>query len=154
MTTHPTANPALDDGGALRGGVVLALLALLGSGAGYSALGAGIGGVLFPLQAGGSLVARDGRVVGSSLVAQPFADARYFRPRPSATGHDPMATAGSNQARGNPELRARIDAAIAEVAVREGVAPEAVPADVVTQSGGGLDPHLSPESAKIQVARI
>lgn len=154
MTTLPTSNPALDDGGALRGGIVLALITLLGFGAWYSALGASIGGMLFPLQAGGSLIERDGKVVGSSLVAQPFADARYFHPRPSAAGHDPMAAAGSNQARTNPDLRTRIDAAVAEVAAREGVAPDAVPADLVTQSAGGLDPHVSPEGARIQVARV
>lgn len=154
MTTHPTSNPALDDGGALRGSFVLALVILLGFGAWYSALGAGIGSMLFPVQARGSLVERDGKVVGSSLVAQPFTHAHYFRPRPSAAGHDPMAAAGSNQSRTNPDLRARIGAAVAEVAAREGVAEEAVPADLVTQSGSGLDPHISPAGARIQVARV
>jgi K+-transporting ATPase ATPase C chain len=93
-------------------------------------------------------------VIGSSLVAQPFADDRYFQPRPSAAKYDVMALAGSNQARTNPDLRSRIDEARAAVAAREGVAPDAVPSDLVTQSGGGIDPHLSPEAIRIQIARV
>jgi K+-transporting ATPase ATPase C chain len=92
--------------------------------------------------------------VASRWVAQPFADARYFHPRPSASGYDPMAAAGSNQARTNPDLRAFVDAQIAAVAQREGVAPGRVPADLVTRSGSGLDPHISPAAARIQIARV
>jgi K+-transporting ATPase ATPase C chain len=65
-----------------------------------------------------------------------------------------MALGGSNQSRTSPELRARLDAARAEVAQREGVAPAAVPSDLVTQSGSGIDPHVSPQAAAIQVARV
>jgi K+-transporting ATPase ATPase C chain len=93
-------------------------------------------------------------VIGSSLVAQPFADDRYFQSRPSAAKYDVMALAGSNQARTNPDLRSRIDEARTAVATREGVAPDAVPSDLVTQSGGGIDPHLSPEAIRIQIARV
>jgi K+-transporting ATPase ATPase C chain len=110
--------------------------------------------MLFPHQATGSLIEREGRVVGSSLVAQPFADDRYFQPRPSAAKYDVMALAGSNQARTNPDLRARIDEARAAVVAREGVAPADVPGDLVTQSGGGIDPHLSPAAVRIQIARV
>jgi len=76
------------------------------------------------------------------------------QPRPSAASYDPMAAAGSNTARSNPDLRKRVDAATAEVAAREGVAPSDVPAELVTQSGGGLDPHLTPAGARVQVARV
>lgn len=137
-----------------RASLMLALVTLLGFGLLYSLAATGIGGLLFPAQATGSLVERDGQVIGSSLVAQPFADDRYVQPRPSAAGYDTMALAGSNQARTNPDLRARIDEARAAVATREGVAPADVPSDLVTQSGGGIDPHLSPAAVRIQIARI
>jgi len=137
-----------------RPALALAGVSLLGFGLLYSLAGVGLGSVLFPHQAGGSLIERDGKVVGSSLVAQPFADDRYFQSRPSAAKYDVMALAGSNQARTNPDLRSRIDEARAAVAAREGVAPDAVPSDLVTQSGGGIDPHLSPAAVQIQVARV
>lgn len=137
-----------------RPAIVLAGVSLLGFGLLYSLAGAGLGRMLFPHQATGSLIERDGKVIGSSLVAQPFADDRYFQPRPSAAKYDVMALAGSNQARTNPDLRSRIDEARAAVAAREGVAPDAVPSDLVTQSGGGIDPHLSPEAIRVQIARV
>lgn len=137
-----------------RPALVLAGVTLLGFGLLYSLAGAGLGTVLFPHQAGGSLIERDGQVIGSSLVAQPFADDRYFQSRPSAAGYEVMALAGSNQARTNPDLRTRIDEARAAVAAREGVAPADVPSDLVTQSGGGIDPHLSPAAIRIQSARV
>lgn len=137
-----------------RASLVLALVTLLGFGLLYSLAGTGLGRMLFPHQATGSLVEREGRVVGSSLVAQPFADDRYFQSRPSAAKYDVMALAGSNQARTNPDLRARIDEARAAVVAREGVAPADVPGDLVTQSGGGIDPHLSPAAVRIQIARV
>ena len=137
-----------------RASLVLALVTLLGFGLLYSLAATGIGGLLFPAQANGSLIERDGQVVGSSLVAQPFADDGYVQPRPSAANYDTMALAGSNQARTNPDLRARIDDVRAAVAKREGVAPADVPGDLVTQSGGGIDPHLSPAAVRIQIARI
>ena len=137
-----------------RPAFVLAGVALLGFGLLYSLAGAGLGSLLFPHQAGGSLIERDGQVIGSSLVAQPFADDRYFQSRPSAAGYDVMALAGSNQARTNPDLRKRIDEARAAVASREGVTPDAAPSDLVTQSGGGIDPHLSPAAIQLQIARV
>lgn len=140
--------------GAWRASIVFAGVVLAGFGLLYSLAGAGLGRALFPAQAQGSLIARDGTVVGSALVSQPFAGDRYFASRPSAANHDPMAAAGSNQSRSNPDLRKRVDAAIAAVAAREGVLPADVPGDLVTQSGGGLDPHISPEAARIQIARV
>lgn len=141
-------------GGLLRPSLGLAMVSLLGFGLIYSLAGTGIGRALFPAQAAGSMVTVQGRVVGSALVAQGFADARYFQPRPSAAGYDPMAAAGSNQARSNPDLRKRIAEATATVAGRDGIAAADVPADLVTQSGGGLDPHISPRAAEVQIARV
>ena len=145
---------SLDDTVGLRAPLAFAGVVLLVFGFGYSLIGTGLAGTLFPAAANGSLVERDGHVVGSALVAQPFADARYFRPRPSAAGYDPMAAAGSNQARSNPDLRKRLDAEVAEIAAREGVAADDVPLDLATQSGSGLDPDISPQAAAWQVARV
>lgn len=152
----PPASPsqAISDKGLLRGAIGLAAISLVGFGLLYSLAGVGLGQALFPSKANGSLIERDGKVVGSSLVAQPFADARYFQPRPSAAGYDPMAVAGSNQARTSPEMRKRIDQALTAAAQRNGVDPSAVAGDLVTQSGGGIDPHISPQAAAMQADRV
>lgn len=148
------ASPNITRTGLWRPSIGLALVSLLGFGLLYSLAGTGLGRGLFPAQAIGSIVSVEGRAVGSALVAQPFADARYFQPRPSAANYDPMAAAGSNQSRGNPDLRRRIDQARVAVAARDGIAPADVPADLITQSGGGLDPHVSPRGAEVQIARV
>ncbi|MFC6841381.1 potassium-transporting ATPase subunit KdpC [Xanthomonas theicola] len=136
-----------------RAAVVLPLL-VLGAAALYSLLATVVAGALFPAQANGSLLARDGRVLGSALVAQPFAAPGYFQPRPSAAKFDPMAAAGSNQARSNPELQKRIAETRAMLAARDGVAPAQVADDLLTQSGSGLDPDISVAAAQQQVARV
>ncbi len=153
-TTSPPASTVHADIAPWRPAFAFAFIALLLFGFAYSLVGTGIGRLLFPHEATGSLIEQDGVVVGSSLVAQPFADDRYFQPRPSAATYDAMAVAGSNQARTNLDLRARIEEARMQVAAREGVAIDAVPSDLVTQSGGGIDPHVSPEAARLQVARV
>ena len=145
---------AVDDRSTLRAGIGFAAVTLIGFGFLYSLAGTGIGRAMFPHQATGSLVVVDGTPRGSSLVAQPFVDARYFQPRPSAGNYDPMAAAGSNLARSNPDLRARIDQLRQRVALREGIAPDQVPAELVTMSGSGMDPHLSPLGAQVQVIRV
>lgn len=152
-TTAATA-PAVANRGALRGAIGLAIVTLAGFGFLYSLAGVGVGQAVAPTGANGSLIERSGQIVGSTLVSQPFVGEGYFQPRPSAASYDLMALSGSNQARTNPEMRQRIEAARAAVAQREGVAPEAVPSDLVTQSGGGIDPHISPAAAAIQVARV
>ncbi|MBP3972985.1 potassium-transporting ATPase subunit KdpC [Pseudoxanthomonas spadix] len=149
-----SASQGISDKGLLRGAIGLAAISLVGFGLLYSLAGVGLGQALFPSKANGSLIERDGKVVGSSLVAQPFADARYFQPRPSAAGYDPMAVAGSNQARTNPDMRKRIDQALTGAAQRNGVDPSAVAGDLVTQSGGGIDPHISPQAAALQADRV
>ncbi|MBD7922637.1 potassium-transporting ATPase subunit KdpC [Xanthomonas bonasiae] len=136
-----------------RAALLLPLL-VLGAAALYSLLSTLLAGALFPAQANGSLLQRDGRVFGSALVAQPFAAPGYFQPRPSAAKFDPMAAAGSNQARSNPELQQRIADARASVAARDGVAPAQVADDLLTQSGSGMDPDISVAAAQQQVARV
>lgn len=145
---------SLHDQTTFRAVIAFALVILFGMGLLYSLTGTVIGRTVFPQQATGSIVTHDGKAVGSSLIAQPFADARYFQPRPSAAGYDPMAAAGSNQARTNPDLRKRIDETVAAVAAREGIATQDVPGELVTQSGGGLDPDISPAGAQVQIARV
>ena len=156
MYTHPLT-PSGDrflTPGLLRGAAGLAVLTLAGCGFLYSLAGVGLGQALFPDAANGSLVQRGGQVVGSALVAQGFASDRYFQPRPSAASYDTMAMASSNQARTNPDLRQRLADTRAAVARRDGVAPAEVPGELVTQSGSGIDPHISPRGAAIQVNRI
>lgn len=147
-------NSVLDNGYSLRGSIGLSLVALLVMGLLYSLAGAGLGRVLFPYQATGSIIERDGKAVGSALIPQPFVADGYFQARPSGPNYDPMAAAGSNQARTNPDLRKRIDEARAAVAAREGIAPADVPTELITQSGGGLDPHVTPLGAQVQAARV
>ena len=142
-----------------RGGSPLAWLrfaavGVLAAGLLYPALATFTGQALFPAQARGSVIERDGVVVGSSLVAQPFTGAGYFQPRPSAAGFDPRALAGSNLGPGNPALRERIAATSADVAMREGIAAKEIPVDLVTASGSGIDPHISAAAAAVQVARV
>lgn len=113
-------------------------------------------GRLVPDRADGSMLEVDGRVVGSRLLGQPFEGDEWFLPRPSAAGdgYDPLSSGASNLGPENAELLAAVEQRRAEVAEREGVAPARVPADAVTASGSGLDPHISPEYAELQVDRV
>lgn len=136
---------------------VLLLVALTAlTGVAYPLLVTGLARLAFPRQAGGSLIVRDGGVVGSSWIGQPFSDRRYFWGRLSATSppFHAGASSGSNLGPLHPALaeaaRARIDALRA--ADPEAALP--VPVDLVTASGSGLDPHISPAAARYQAARV
>ncbi|MEG1679729.1 MAG: potassium-transporting ATPase subunit KdpC [Stenotrophomonas sp.] len=138
-----------------RPAIGLSLFGLLGTGLVYAVLATGISGSLFPAQADGSLIRdSDGQVRGSLYLAQPFAGDGYFQTRPSAANYDPMAAAGSNMARSNPDLVKRVSEATAATAAREKIDPAKVPGDLVTQSASGLDPELSPAAVQVQVARV
>jgi len=130
---------------------------------GYTAAVTGVAQLVAPAQADGSLVTGpDGTVVGSALLGQGFTDAdgaplaQYFQSRPSAAGDgwDAGASSGSNLGPENPDLVAAIEERRAQVAELEGVDPADVPADAVTASSSGLDPHISPAYAALQVARV
>ena len=148
-------NPGpVSDRGLLRAALGLAVVAVVLFGLVYPLIGVGVGQLLFNDQANGSLIGNGQRIVGSALVAQPFAGEGYFRPRPSAVEYQPMAAGASNAARTNPALRQRIASARRAVAEREGTALDQVPGDLVTESGAGFDPHISPRSARIQIPRV
>src|SRR6201993_1661825 len=123
----------------------------------YPVLVWGIGQVLFPYQANGSLIENNGQVVGSELLAQGFSGTRYFHPRPSAagTGYDPLNSGGSNLGPTSQKLIDGIKANAAQYRQENGLGAEAVvPADAVTASGSGLDPHISIRNARLQIPRV
>lgn len=139
------------------------IAATLVLGVGYTALITGVGQLALPAQANGSLVTdAAGAVVGSALIGQSFTDAdgavlpQYFQSRPSAAGdgYDASASSGSNLGPENPDLLASIAERRQAVAELEGVDPASVPVDALTASGSGLDPHISPAYAALQVARV
>jgi len=113
-----------------------------------------IAGVLFPHQAAGSLILKDGHVIGSSLLAQSFTSDRYFHPRPSAAGNgfDATSSGGSNLAQSNQKLVQRLQGDIDKLAAQNAGKP--VPIDLVTTSGSGLDPDITPDAAYYQAHRV
>jgi len=119
----------------------------------YPAIVWGMAQLLFPSQAEGSLIyTADGRtVIGSELIAQRFESARYFHPRPSAVDYKADAAGGSNLGTNNPELRKAIADRLKTI---EAVQDQPVPVDLVTASGSGLDPDISPEAALYQAPRV
>lgn len=136
--------------------VLLGLLTLV-TGVLYPLLVTALGAVMFPAQAGGSLIRRDGHVVGSALVGQPFAAPGDFWPRPSATAafpYDASASAASNLGPLHPALLAQVRTRIALLRAADPGATGPVPADLVTTSASGLDPHISPAAAEFQAERV
>jgi K+-transporting ATPase ATPase C chain len=131
--------------------VLMALTGLL-----YPGVVTGVAQILFPHQANGSLVTANGRVVGSELIAQQFVGEQYFHPRPSAgAGYNAAASAGTNKGSTDLKLADTLIAQAVDSAVRQdGAVRGQVPSDMVTSSGSGLDPHISPASAELQVARV
>lgn len=122
----------------------------------YPALVTGVAQAVFPGLAAGSLVTdTSGKVIGSTLIGQPFSDPKYFWPRPSATsdfGYNPSASGGSNAGPTNPDYLKTVGGRV-RCLHDSGIAGP-VPADLVQASASGLDPHISPESARLQLARV
>jgi potassium-transporting ATPase KdpC subunit len=141
----------------LKPALVMIILMTVLLGGVYPAAVTAVASVLFPRQASGSLLVEDGKVVGSALIGQAFADPKHFWSRPSATAPYPYnasASSGSNMGPLNPALT---DAVTARIKALRDVDPNNaadVPVDLVTASGSGLDPHISPAAAQFQVQRV
>jgi K+-transporting ATPase ATPase C chain len=138
----------------LKTSILFTVVTTILFGLGYPLLITGLAAVMFPHKAGGSLILKDGQVIGSELLAQSFASDRYFHPRPSAAGngYDATASSGSTLAQSNAKLVQRIQGDIDKLTAANPGKP--VPIDMVTTSGSGLDPDITPDNADYQVARV
>lgn len=138
----------------IRPAVVLLLLFTALTGVAYPLLVTGFAQIVMSGNVGGSMIQRDGRVVGSTLIGQSFTSERYVHGRPSAAGekgYDAAASAGSNL---GPLSKKLLDRVAGDAAALRGAGGAAVPADAVTTSASGLDPHISPQYAALQVERV
>jgi potassium-transporting ATPase KdpC subunit len=138
---------------ALRINIFLTILL----GVGYPLAVTGISQILFPHQANGSLITKNGQVIGSELIGQNFTKTEYFQPRPSAAGndgYDPTASGGSNYGPTNQKLIDRVKASVEKFRKDNPDYQGPIPADLLTASGSGLDPEISPASAQAQEPRI
>jgi len=139
----------------LKQGVLFTVVTMVLFGGVYHAALWGVGRLVFPAQAEGSLIRRaDGSVIGSKLIAQKFTQPEYFQPRPSGVDYHAASTGGTNYGPSNPDhlkaVRERVDA----LEKQEGVAASRIPSEMVTVSGGGLDPDIPPDAAEIQATRV
>jgi K+-transporting ATPase ATPase C chain len=142
----------------LRPAIALTLLLCVITGLVYPGIVTGLARVLFPHQADGSLItSAKGEAIGSELIGQPFAKPEYFHPRPSAAGngYDDTLSAGTNLGPTSAKLADTLIAQAVDSAVKnEGAVKGKIPSDMVTSSASGLDPHISPATAFLQVARV
>ncbi len=148
------SNPAMNE---LRAALVVFGSLTVLTGIAYPLLATGIGQAVFSKQVNGSVIEARGRAVGSELLGQPFSGPQYFWSRPSATGPYPYngaASSGSNQGPTNPALKAAVESRIAALRVADPGNQAPIPVDLVTASGSGLDPHISPAAAAYQLARV
>jgi K+-transporting ATPase ATPase C chain len=140
----------------LRPTIVVFVTMTIITGVAYPLAVSGIAAAVFPLAGGGSLIERDGKKVGSRLIGQPFDDAKYFWSRPSATGpaYNAAASSGSNLGPINPALLDAVKGRVEALKAAHPTQTGPVPVDLVTASGSGLDPHISPAAAYYQVPRV
>ena len=149
----------------IRPALVLLLLMTVLTGLVYPLAITGLAQVLFPHQAGGSLVPKDGKIIGSELIGQSFTDAKYFHGRPSATTDTdpndatktvpaPYNASNSGGSNAGPTSKALIERVAGDVAALRKESNAPIPVDLVTTSASGLDPHITPAAAEFQVARV
>jgi potassium-transporting ATPase KdpC subunit len=141
----------------VRPAIVSLLVLTVVTGIAYPLVVTGIAQLVFPRQANGSLIVVDGKTVGSRLLGQPFDDPKYFWGRPSATTPFPYnagSSSGSNQGPTNPELIKAVQARVEALRAADPGNTAPVPVDLVTASGSGLDPHISPAAALYQIPRV
>lgn len=141
----------------LRPALVLFVVLTLLTGVAYPLVVTGLAQTMFPSQAHGSLIVRDGKTVGSALIGQSFSDPAHFWGRPSATGPMPYnaaASGGSNQGLLNPALTDAVKARVATLRAADPTNTAAIPVDLVTASASGLDPHISIAAAQYQLGRV
>jgi K+-transporting ATPase ATPase C chain len=141
----------------LRSALMVFFILTILTGVAYPLAVTGIAQLLFPHQANGSLIYKDGKPIGSSLIGQPFDEPKYFWGRPSATAPFPYnaaASSGSNLGPTNPALPEAVKTRVAALKAADPGNDAPVPVDLVTASGSGLDPHISPAAAEYQVRRV
>ena len=141
----------------LRSALMMFFILTILTGVAYPLAVTAIAQLLFPHQANGSLISKDGKPIGSTLIGQPFDDPKYFWGRPSATAPFPYnaaASSGSNLGPTNPALIETVKMRVAALKAADPGNDTPVPVDLVTASGSGLDPHISPASAEYQVRRV
>jgi len=141
----------------VRAAIVSLVLLSAVTGIAYPAVVTVIAQVVFPHQADGSLIVKDGKIVGSALIGQPFDDPKYFWGRPSATspfGYNAASSSGSNQSPTDPDLIKAVQSRVDALRAADPGNAASVPVDLVTASGSGLDPHISPAAALYQVQRV
>ena len=141
----------------LRPALVSLIFFTLITGVAYPLVVTGIAQVIFPYKANGSLIVKDGKVVGSALIGQVFDEPKYFWGRPSATspfGYNAGSSSGSNLSPTNPDLIKAVQGRVEALRAADPGNTAPVPVDLVTASGSGLDPHISPAAALYQVSRV
>jgi K+-transporting ATPase ATPase C chain len=139
----------------IKQAILFTIVTMVLLGGGYHVVLWAIGRVAFPTQAEGSLVRRpDGTIIGSRLIAQKFTRPEYFRPRPSGVDYNAALTGGSNYGPSNPDLLKAVQERLDVITKQDGVTAGQVASEMVTASGGGLDPHIPPAAAALQASRV
>ena len=139
----------------IRQGIAFTIVTMVLLGGVYHVALWAVGRVVFPAQAEGSLIRRgDGTIVGSRLIAQKFTRSEYFQPRPSGVDYNAASTGGTNYGPSNPDHLKAVQERLDAIVKQEGVAAGQVPSEMVTASGAGMDPHIPPNAAELQAARV